>query len=216
MATPINLHEQPAAQTATKAPCDNDLRVPYFCEENAWRICYRRMREQYENRFFVVFISNSMQLVPMFHQRASSDPGKPCCWDYHVILQCVTPRNEVLVYDIDSHLPYPTPLQVYLDQSFAHEESSPFAPLFRVVPGETFIREFSSDRKHMFNAETNSWSAPLPPYDCINMSQGRRSTFRWYNDFSQGELQHDPSKYGTILTKEQMIRYGNLSFEHMG
>lgn len=206
--------KQPAALTAIKASCDHDLRVPYFCEENVWRLCYRRMRDQTENISFVVFISNNIKCVPMFHQCASSDSGKPCCWDYHVILLCATPNKEVLVYDIDSVLPYPTKLQAYLEQSFAYEEPSPFAPLFRVIPGEVFIREFSSDRSHMFNAETNSWNASPPSYDCINMLQGRPSTFSTFNDFSKNARGHDPSKYGTILTKQQLAQYVDISFNH--
>ena len=204
---------QTAARTAIEASSDTDLRAPYFCEENVWRLCYRKMREQPESQFFVVFISNSRQCVPMFHQLATSNPEKPCCWDYHVILLCASPNEEVVVFDMDSSLPYPTPLQNYVDLSFLQDESSssPFAPMFRVVPGPVFLREFSSDRSHMFNAETNRWNASPPPYDCINMSPGRTSTFRQFYDFRlDGARKQDPSKYGTVLTKQQLVHYVSM------
>lgn len=205
---------QAAARTAIEASSDKDLRVPYFCEENVWRLCYRKMREQPESHFFAIFISNSRQCVPMFHQRAAANPEEPCCWDYHVILLCASPNKDIVVYDMDSDLPFPTPLQNYVDLSFLPNESSssPFAPMFRVVPGHVYIQEFASDRSHMFNAETNRWNAPPPQYDCINMFPGRSSTFPQFQDFSRdGARKQDPLKYGTILTIQQLVHY--VSFE---
>lgn len=206
-----DLHEQSAARTAIEALCDKDLRVPYFCEENVWRLCYRKMREQPESHFFAVFISNGKQCVPMFHQIAASDPEKPCCWDYHVILLGMSPNKEIYVYDVDSLLPYPTLLRNYIDLSFINDDKpshSHFAPMFRVVPGKVLIREFSSDRSHMFHAKTSSWNAPPPPYDCINMNKDKPSTFHLFRDFStQGARKQGPSKYGVMLTKQQLMQY---------
>jgi hypothetical protein len=209
-----DLHQQTAALTAVEATCDNDLRVPYFCEENVWRLCYRKMREQPDNHFFAAFISNCKQCVPMFQQLAASDPRKPCCWDYHVILLCATRNDGVFVHDIDSTLPYPTPLQTYLELSFIQDENSPFSPVFRVVPGQVYIREFASDRSHMYNAETNSWNAPPPTYDCINMSHGRQSTFRQYNSFTyDGARKQDPITYGAMLSKKELVEYDYIAFK---
>lgn len=78
------VHTQAAAVTALQAPTDQDLRVPYYCEENAWRVVYRKMRDQPEDNFFVVFISNPVKNVAMFHQRASDAPDQAVSWDYHV------------------------------------------------------------------------------------------------------------------------------------
>jgi hypothetical protein len=211
---PNKLHHQPAARTAVEAPCDNDLRVPYFCEENVWRLCYRKMLEQPDSHFFAVFISNSKQCVPMFHQHAASNPRKPCCWDYHVILLCASRNGEVFVHDIDSTLPYPTPLRTYLELSFLQDETSQFAPLFRVIPGQVYVREFASDRSHMYNAETDSWNAAPPTYDCINMSHGRQSTFKQFNDFAHDNVRkQDPIIYGAIITKKELEEYVCIGVE---
>jgi N-terminal glutamine amidase len=100
-----------AAMTALSqnVQSDHDLRVACYCEENVWRIAYRKLHyptqheqlrlaessEQHNNntngtttaKYVVAFISNKRQCVPMLHQRASSSPSEvPCCWDYHVIL----------------------------------------------------------------------------------------------------------------------------------
>jgi N-terminal glutamine amidase len=102
-----------AAMTALSqnVQSDHDLRVACYCEENVWRIAYRKLHYQTQHelrlaesneqnnnnnnnanrtttaKYVVAFISNRRQCVPMLHQRASSSPSKiPCCWDYHVIL----------------------------------------------------------------------------------------------------------------------------------
>jgi hypothetical protein len=78
---------------------DCDLRVPYYCEENVWRLAYRKLHynklknkqiEKVPNiskslvavnddnetinheRYYVAFISNQHKCVPMYHQRAAS------------------------------------------------------------------------------------------------------------------------------------------------
>jgi hypothetical protein len=100
-----------AAMTALSqnVQSDHDLRVACYCEENIWRIAYRKLHYQTQHelrlaesnehnnnnntnrtttaKYVVAFISNQRKCVPMLHQRASSSPSKiPCCWDYHVIL----------------------------------------------------------------------------------------------------------------------------------
>ena len=55
---------------------------PYYCEENAWRLCGHPYFGTRERR--VVFISNPMRAVAFAGQRAAP-PGEWVIWDYHVI-----------------------------------------------------------------------------------------------------------------------------------
>ena len=100
-----------AQTSALQVDDDRELRVACFCEENVWRLAYRKTtthRHQTNNNsltetYFVVFISNPRKCVPMFHQVAaqqrsseedddsseessSSKNHPPVFWDYHVIL----------------------------------------------------------------------------------------------------------------------------------
>ena len=93
-----------ADQTAT----DLDLRVPCYCEENAWRLAYRHLRRgrwsladrrddnnddgDYDERerrcyrYHVVFISNDVRCCPFHMQRAARSEDGYVCWDYHVVV----------------------------------------------------------------------------------------------------------------------------------
>ena len=205
--------QQEAAITALQAASDHDLRVPYYCEENVWRLAYRKTHQQPEYCYFVIFIGNSIKNVPMFFQRASSDPHQAsCCWDYHVILLATRGQpynnnnnNSVLVYDLDSVLDYPVALEEYLTRSFPYQWPRLYAPRFRVVPARLFLRHFGSDRSHMFHAPTQQWNAPPPSYACINMTLGmtsssRRSNFRQYIDFVERAPRKPKSTTTTTTT----------------
>lgn len=165
---------------------EQDLRCAYYCEENVWRLAYRKLHQQMQGHetqeyYFVVIISNKQKTVLMFHQRASDSPDDaPCCWDYHVILIGVRVHKDteekieqnkksVVVYDVDTTLtPYPVPLSKYLRASFPDRvRSKTYAPLFRLIPADNYIRYFASDRSHMYNAATGKWKAPPPSYQCI-------------------------------------------------
>jgi N-terminal glutamine amidase len=111
-----------ATRTALEAPSDFAIRVPYYCEENVWRLAHRHS----SSNCHVVFISNARQCVAMHHQWVHVDG--PCFWDYHVIL-IKTENDETVVLDMDSSLSYPCPLQEYLQKSFVQEGD--YAPLFR-------------------------------------------------------------------------------------
>jgi hypothetical protein len=208
------VHAQTAAITALQATNDHDLRVPYYCEENVWRLAYRVVVEHPEDHFFVVIISNSIKNVPMFQQRAISDPNTALCWDYHVILLCArASQRDVVVYDMDTILPYPSPLEEYLRLSFPYEWPYPYAPMFRLVPAKLYLCCFASDRMHMFNAETQEWNAPPPSYDCINIREGQKSNLKRYLDFTQRSLKERKSEetneaeFGTMLTLQKLAIY---------
>ena len=125
---------------------DHELRVPCFCEENAWRVVYRHLHltdTAINTNYYVVFVSNRNKCCPFFQQRAKPKPDgsskkmEYVCWDYHVIVMRYASNNVVnddhcegegtakvkiktQVLDIDTWLPYPCPIDEYLAGSFPH------------------------------------------------------------------------------------------------
>ena len=89
---------------------DHDLRVPCFCEENAWRVVYRHLhltdmmnerRNTIYTHYYVVFVSNRRKCCPFFQQRAKPKPDgsskkmEYVCWDYHVIvIRCINSKED--------------------------------------------------------------------------------------------------------------------------
>jgi N-terminal glutamine amidase len=169
---PSNInHLQPAATSAVSAPDEESLRVPFYCEENVWRLLYRKLfasKDTSAAEWYAVFISNPRQSVVMYHQRAAVTDH--VCWDYHVVAMAVT-ENEALVYDVDSHLPFPCALDWYVQQSFPDDVPATYAPLFRVVPALQYLQHFASDRRHMYSMVTRQFQAPPPCYACIQPTQ---------------------------------------------
>jgi len=118
-----------AASTALTATSEQELRVPCYCEENVWRLAYRKLNRPNNNNtnnkshYFVVFVSNPSKCVCFFHQRASHHRTKPVFWDYHVLLLERQLQEEggggsCWIWDMDSYLPYPCLLQEYLENTF--------------------------------------------------------------------------------------------------
>ena len=133
-----------AAKTALEESPDQSLRVPCYCEENVWRLTYRKIHgAQQESdkkvHYHVVFITNPQKCVPMFQQLASAHPLKPVFWDYHVILISSTTTSDnnenvvSIVLDIDCHLPYPSTITDYLNHVFPPDLQLPeeYQPYFR-------------------------------------------------------------------------------------
>ncbi|KAL9185538.1 hypothetical protein ACHAXT_003315 [Thalassiosira profunda] len=167
-----------AEATALRCPSDRDLRVPCYCEENAWRLAHRHLhgpdaasnRSEYVYR--VVFVSNERRCCPFFRQRARpDDPSEYVCWDYHVFvirsqMEGANASIDTEVLDMDTWLPYPCPLDDYLDGSFPHTNNlqldAQYLPLFRVIPAECYLKYFYSDRMHMF--KDGKWQSPPPAY----------------------------------------------------
>jgi hypothetical protein len=183
-----------AKSTAISCPSEEKLRVPCYCEENVWRLAYRRLFgsttettettkdasiiiDKENEQFYVVFVSNDERCCPMNNQRASKKPNELCFWDYHVILiQCskLNVKKKSIIFsqvlDMDSRLSYPCTLDDYLNGTFKldfidNKASKKYSPKFRVVRAELFLPHFYSDRMHMYN--DGKWSSPPPTYDCI-------------------------------------------------
>ncbi len=131
-----------------------------YCEENVWKLLGRP--ELPSDNSYAMLISNRMRAVRFWNQRSAARPKLPILWDYHVVALVDEP-GEPMVYDLDSVLPFPVPLKVYLSESFKPDpnETAVFEPWFRVVMGKVYVEELWSDRSHM-RTEDGGWQAPPP------------------------------------------------------
>ena len=91
-------------------------------------------------------------------------------WDYHVIL-LLRDKDNTLVYDLDTSLPFPCAFQLYSEKSLDEETNmmAKFHRMFRVVTGEEYLQRFSSDRRHM--KDGGQWLKPPPNWGCIKGSK---------------------------------------------
>jgi hypothetical protein len=214
-----------ADESSLLAGTDADLRVPCYCEENVWRLASRRLRHRGglvgdgSSPYWVVFVSNHVKNVPMFHQRAASSPHEACCWDYHVVLLsgvrdgpddrgvAGSGQEARWVWDVDSTLPYPCPLDEYLAQTFPYEWPYPHGPQFRLIEASVYLSTFASNRSHMYNGRT--WSSPPPPYDIIQ-TEADANTLPYLVDFATRRRDETYRRLlhvgalGTILTLPQL------------
>ncbi|KAM9384289.1 protein N-terminal glutamine amidohydrolase [Pholidichthys leucotaenia] len=152
-----------------------------YCEENVWKLCeyIRTEKTSPLEQLFVVFISNQNRMVPLWKQK-SGHGDQPVIWDYHVILLHAVPQADVLVYDLDSQLPFPCSLELYGTQALRSDRDirPQFHRKFRVVPADCFLLNFASDRSHMRNPD-GSWKMPPPPYPPIRTGENHMNL----NDF---------------------------------
>ncbi|XAR68517.1 hypothetical protein NMG60_11003661 [Bertholletia excelsa] len=153
------------------APMDVSLfhHTPFYCEENVYllckNLCTSGVADADGSDLFVVFISNEKKQVPLWHQKASQRADGVILWDYHVI--CVQRKKEgnstPLVWDLDSSLPFPSPLGSYIAETIrpSFQLFSEFERFFRVVHAPIFLRSFASDRRHMKDSSGNWIAKPL-------------------------------------------------------
>lgn len=117
---------------------------------------------------FVVFISNENRMVPLWKQK-SGRGDEPVIWDYHVVLLQAGQQGEPLVYDLDSELSFPCSLMLFAAQALRSDCNikPAYHRKFRVVPADSFLKNFASDRSHMKNPD-GSWKMPPPLYPPIH------------------------------------------------
>lgn len=150
--------------------------TPYYCEENVYRLLERAFEEGTEalrlpfDSTFVLTISNRVGAVPMRRQRARD--GGIVHWDYHVI---VLAREEFgsYVFDLDSTLPFPSPTEEYMRESFP-EVPAERSPLFKCLTADYYLAVFHSDRRHMIAG--GEYTAPPPPWEAIRPELGSMVT----------------------------------------
>ncbi|CAN0910033.1 Protein N-terminal glutamine amidohydrolase [Linum grandiflorum] len=164
--------------------------TPYYCEENVYFLCKKLCENGKANEdgsdLYVVFISNEKKQVPLWNQKASTRADGIVLWDYHVI--CIQKKRDddsssALIWDLDSSLPFPSPLATYLSETMrpSFELFSDFQRLYRVVHAPVFLREFASDRRHMKDS-TGNWINAPPSYEPIVAEDGSIHNLNEYMD----------------------------------
>ncbi|KAE8098776.1 hypothetical protein FH972_016812 [Carpinus fangiana] len=153
--------------------------TPFYCEENVYflckKLCTSGIADASGSDLFVVFISNEKKQIPLWHQKASKRADGVVLWDYHVI--CIQKRREGdtphLVWDLDSSLPFPSPLTSYVSETIrpSFEVFFEYQRFFRIVHAPIFLRSFASDRRHMKDSAGN-WIAEPPAYEPIIAEDG--------------------------------------------
>jgi len=117
-------------------------------------------------------------------------------------------KRFVIVLDLDSRLPYPCPVALYLNETFhpsLSKNSTKFAPLFRVLPAATYLEHFYSDRMHMFDRKNQTWSSPPPNYECIlNGWQPNEISTSNLESYIEMTQQPQATIYGRVLTLDEM------------
>ncbi|GAQ79863.1 hypothetical protein KFL_000400060 [Klebsormidium nitens] len=157
----------------------DSVHTPCYCEENVYLLVKKlaetgRAAADYSD-LFIVFVSNERKQVLMWRQQAGSEGDGACVWDYHVFLvqKRVESEGGSLIWDLDTTLPFPVRFSTYYDEAFRPSIRlyKEFERLFRVVPAQTYLQHFSSDRSHMRRPD-GSWMAPPPPYPPILKVEG--------------------------------------------
>jgi hypothetical protein len=156
--------------------------APYFCEENVWHLAGD---PTLPSPRFAVFVSGP-QGVAMWGQRAAAGRD-PLVWDYHVFV-IADAAGAPQVWDLDTVLGMPLPLEHYLARSFRPAPAG-VTPRFRVVDADTYRAVFSSDRAHM-RAPDGRELQPFPPWPRIGDGGSNLARFLDMDDAFVGE-RHD-------------------------
>ncbi|CAG8519216.1 622_t:CDS:2 [Funneliformis mosseae] len=140
--------------------------TPCYCEENVYHLCkaFGKLDDVY-----VCFISNENRSIPIWKQRASKLPDGIVIWDYHVILLVKEMSNSTKVYDLDTTLSFPCDFSIYVQESFKTLDDPQYYRKYRIIPAETYLKIFASDRSHMIKKD-GTWYASPPIYSPISTS----------------------------------------------
>ncbi|TFK72181.1 hypothetical protein BDN72DRAFT_763693 [Pluteus cervinus] len=197
-----------------------------YCEENIYLLCRSFSEIQSVSSSFdqfVMFISNHTKTVALWRQKLAKEEDDPVVWDYHVILVLRERKGEAeppvksWVYDFDSTLAMPCPLELYVIETF-RPVNPVYESLFRVVPGSTFLEEFASDRSHMLvpaeEGLESSYSALPPTYPpiqgsgAISKSVSNNLMSLFVNMMVEAPL----ASYGTVSSVEGLLEtFGSTS-----
>ncbi|CAH9105524.1 unnamed protein product [Cuscuta epithymum] len=177
--------------TTTNLELSSFQHTPFYCEENVYQLCKKLCADGLANPdasdLFAVFICNDKKQVPLWNQKASHRADGVVLWDYHVI--CIQKRKDEsssdLVWDLDSTLPFPSPLASYIAETTrpSFPLFSEFKRYFRIVHAPIFLKSFASDRSHMKDAAGN-WQSQPPAYEAIVAEDGTLNNLNQYIQIS--------------------------------
>ncbi|CAA7057146.1 unnamed protein product [Microthlaspi erraticum] len=198
--------------------------TPYYCEENVYllckTLCENGVADATGSDLFVVFISNEKKQVPLWHQKASTRADGIVLWDYHVI--CVQRKKESdaepLVWDLDSTLPFPSPLASYVNETIqpSFQLFAEYQRYFRIVHAPLFFKHFASDRRHMKEPD-GSWIAQPPPYQPIVSQDGILHNLSEYNAMSGADSLStmDPDTVGAAVSQKLGVVVSHTQLEEL-
>ncbi|KAL0674470.1 hypothetical protein Bca4012_002451 [Brassica carinata] len=163
--------------------------TPYYCEENVYllckTLCESGVADETGSDLFVVFISNERKqarmfglcFVLLFHFGIRKLVPELMGLFSGIIMSSVSRKkesdSEPLVWDLDSTLPFPSPLASYVTETIqpSFQLFAEYKRFFRVVHAPLFFKHFASDRRHMKGPD-GSWIAQPPPYQPIVAQDG--------------------------------------------
>ncbi|XP_075228436.1 N-terminal glutamine amidase tungus [Lycorma delicatula] len=198
----FQLHSYDVGETVNSPfPAKEDcIYTACYCEENIYKLCEKlQERSSYAvQNSYVVFVSNELKKVPLWHQKAGHNSVGLVVWDYHVFL-VYQQSNNCLVYDFDTMLPFPTPFYHYLSKTFRSDKNlkPDFYRKFRVIDGPTYLNKFASDRRHMIT--DGMWLKEPPSYLPISTPECK------HNLESFISMSADEG-YGEVLTLAQFCK----------
>lgn len=195
--------------------------TPFYCEENVYLLCKKLCSDGIANSegsdLFVAFISNEKKHIPLWNQKASQRADGVILWDYHVIcIQINQGGGLPLVWDLDSTLPFPSPLPSYVSETIrpSFQLFSDYNRLFRIVHAPIFLRCFASDRRHMKGSDGH-WIEQPPPHQPIVAQDGTVHNLNEYFNISTSEATADvrtgsvkdalfTQKHGVVIKENQL------------
>lgn len=182
-----------------------------------------RLCESWEGDLYAVFMSNvnrTVRTLPYFSCRAllpyfdtlvttarlqvpiwcNARSNGPVIWDYHVLAVGLSPMGGAVIFDLDSSLPFPCPVGLWIEQALLPQsEACQIERLrrrWRCVEAGSFLSHFASDRSHMVKKIQEGgevqlqWSSAPPPYNCISTDTAV-NTLPMYMDMS-GDVATEP------------------------
>ena len=180
-----------------------------FCEENIWQLLNSFVdQKQSISHMWVLFITNPERKIPLLNQQAAA-LNQAIIWDYHVILLSQN-RQQHLIFDFDTRLPFVIPLKQYLQNSFINPDELPevLTPYIRKIPAQSYLQRFHSDRTHMLNKIA---AAQFPDWPIINAGLKNPINLDSYLDVEQLIDGSQVLKLTSLTALEQWLMATNSS-----
>ncbi|OQR78461.1 protein N-terminal glutamine amidohydrolase-like [Tropilaelaps mercedesae] len=184
-----------------------------YCEENIYKLCelIKDRESDLLDSCYVAFISNASQTVPIWRQKAGDQANDGfIIWDYHVIMiyyheSCV---GCSYVYDTDTTLEFPVPLEDYVWKAF-----KPQVPLkygfrrrVRCLGARDYLATFASNRQRLRNPD-GSWIKPPPPYPPISTAISANN-LEWFID-----MRSNNAVPGVVLNQFNFCKQFNIHLD---